>query len=230
MNPPHSNPSGDGGPRIRSPPGKGNKPVALADITNTGKPNAARSITVPDLVKVNFVTFAPTISVRFLLEIGSLSSIIALIVAGEHQVADSAQREDVCCLDSAGVSVSGCEVRAGAIAICFLIDVAYLSFSAERLLTSAGLRYTSSVLPCKHQSNRIYTLHKPIRRCLRFVYNSTSPSTPCLTMDTLTLIFCSCVLFLCWQSNWMWHAILQVMPVHHNNDIFSKGKVQVCPF
>lgn len=126
--------------------------------------------------------------------------------------------------------MSGCEVRAGAIAICFLIDVAYLSFSAERLLTSAGLRYTSSVLRCKHQSNRIYTLHKPIRRCLRFVYNSTSPSTPCLTMDTLTLIFCSCVLFLCWQSNWMWHAILQVMPVHHNNDIFSKGKVQVFPF
>ncbi|ONM52352.1 shugoshin centromeric cohesion1 [Zea mays] len=53
LNPPHSNPSGDGGPRIRSPPGKGNKPVALADITNTGKPNAARSITVPDLVKEN---------------------------------------------------------------------------------------------------------------------------------------------------------------------------------
>ncbi|CAD6226147.1 unnamed protein product [Miscanthus lutarioriparius] len=53
LNPPHPNPSGDGGPKLRSPPGKGNKPVALADITNTGKPNAARSITAQDLVKEN---------------------------------------------------------------------------------------------------------------------------------------------------------------------------------
>ncbi|XP_021309383.1 shugoshin-1 isoform X5 [Sorghum bicolor] len=53
LNPPHPNPSGGGGPTLRSPPGKGNKPVALADITNTGKPNAARFIAVPDLVKEN---------------------------------------------------------------------------------------------------------------------------------------------------------------------------------
>ncbi|PVH63733.1 hypothetical protein PAHAL_2G094400 [Panicum hallii] len=49
-----SNPSGDGGgPRLRSPPGKGNKPAALADITNTGKPNASRSISGADVVKEN---------------------------------------------------------------------------------------------------------------------------------------------------------------------------------
>lgn len=53
LNAPHPNPSGDGGPKLRSPPGKGTKPVALADITNTGKPNAVRSITAQDLVKEN---------------------------------------------------------------------------------------------------------------------------------------------------------------------------------
>ena len=65
MNPPHPNPSGDGVRKLRSPPGKGNKPVALADITNTGKPNAARSITAQDLVKVSFVTLAPTIQLPY---------------------------------------------------------------------------------------------------------------------------------------------------------------------
>ncbi|KAL6639064.1 hypothetical protein ACP70R_022794 [Stipagrostis hirtigluma subsp. patula] len=45
------NPNGDG-PKLRSPPGKG-KPVALADITNTGRPNPTRSISVADVVKEN---------------------------------------------------------------------------------------------------------------------------------------------------------------------------------
>ncbi|XP_062186838.1 shugoshin-1-like [Phragmites australis] len=48
---PHPNPNGDG-PRLRSPPGKGN-PVALADITNTGRPKPTRSISVADVVKEN---------------------------------------------------------------------------------------------------------------------------------------------------------------------------------
>ncbi|OEL33142.1 Shugoshin-1 [Dichanthelium oligosanthes] len=47
------NPSGDAGPKLRSPPGKASKPVALADITNTGRPNASRSISVADVVKEN---------------------------------------------------------------------------------------------------------------------------------------------------------------------------------
>ncbi|CAL5066479.1 unnamed protein product [Urochloa decumbens] len=48
-----SNPSGDGGVRLRSPPGRGSKPAALADITNVGKPNPSRSIGVADVVKEN---------------------------------------------------------------------------------------------------------------------------------------------------------------------------------
>ncbi|WVZ62413.1 hypothetical protein U9M48_012169 [Paspalum notatum var. saurae] len=48
-----ANPSGDGGPKLRSSPAKGGKPVALADITNTGRPNAPRSIGLPDVVKEN---------------------------------------------------------------------------------------------------------------------------------------------------------------------------------
>ncbi|XP_039793964.1 shugoshin-1-like isoform X3 [Panicum virgatum] len=49
-----SNPSADGGgPRLRSPPGKGNKAAALADITNTGKPNGSRSISAADVIKEN---------------------------------------------------------------------------------------------------------------------------------------------------------------------------------
>ncbi|TKW31099.1 hypothetical protein SEVIR_2G082900v4 [Setaria viridis] len=48
-----SNPSGDGGPRLRSPPGKGIKPVALADITNVGRPNTSRSVSIGDVVKEN---------------------------------------------------------------------------------------------------------------------------------------------------------------------------------
>ncbi|TVU40073.1 hypothetical protein EJB05_13521, partial [Eragrostis curvula] len=48
---PHPNPSGDA-PRLRSPPGKG-KPVALADISNTGRPNATRSVSVAEVVKEN---------------------------------------------------------------------------------------------------------------------------------------------------------------------------------
>ncbi|KAJ1288598.1 hypothetical protein BS78_02G100100 [Paspalum vaginatum] len=48
-----ANPSGDGGPRPRSSPAKGSKPVALADITNTGRPNAPRSIGLPDVLKEN---------------------------------------------------------------------------------------------------------------------------------------------------------------------------------
>ncbi|XP_039803769.1 shugoshin-1-like isoform X4 [Panicum virgatum] len=49
-----SNPSGDGGgPRLQSPPGKGNKPAALIDITNTGKPNASRPISGADIIKEN---------------------------------------------------------------------------------------------------------------------------------------------------------------------------------
>ncbi|CAL5089321.1 unnamed protein product [Urochloa decumbens] len=48
-----SNPSGDGGARLRSPPGRGSKHAALADITNVGKPNPSRSIGVADVVKEN---------------------------------------------------------------------------------------------------------------------------------------------------------------------------------
>jgi hypothetical protein len=55
-----SNPSGDGGgPRLKSPPGKGNKPVALADITNVGRPNTtSRSVSIGDVLKVNFIALA----------------------------------------------------------------------------------------------------------------------------------------------------------------------------
>ncbi|KAK3126673.1 hypothetical protein QOZ80_7AG0560460 [Eleusine coracana subsp. coracana] len=49
---PHPNPSGDGPGRLQSLPGKG-KPVALADITNTGRRNATRSLSVADVVKEN---------------------------------------------------------------------------------------------------------------------------------------------------------------------------------
>ncbi|KAK3124752.1 hypothetical protein QOZ80_7BG0592010 [Eleusine coracana subsp. coracana] len=49
---PHANPSGDGPGRLQSLPGKG-KPVALADITNTGRRNATRSLSVADVVKEN---------------------------------------------------------------------------------------------------------------------------------------------------------------------------------
>ncbi|KAL6839102.1 hypothetical protein ACP4OV_031156 [Aristida adscensionis] len=45
------NPSGDG-PQLRSPPGKA-KPVALADITNTGRGNPRRSVTAADILKEN---------------------------------------------------------------------------------------------------------------------------------------------------------------------------------
>ncbi|XP_062189407.1 shugoshin-1-like isoform X2 [Phragmites australis] len=48
---PHPNPKGDG-PRLQSLEGKG-KPVPLADITNTGRPNPTRSISVADVVKEN---------------------------------------------------------------------------------------------------------------------------------------------------------------------------------
>ncbi|CAN6180567.1 unnamed protein product [Urochloa humidicola] len=48
-----SNPSGDGGARLGSPPGRRSNPAALADITNVGKPNPSRSIGVADVVKEN---------------------------------------------------------------------------------------------------------------------------------------------------------------------------------
>ncbi|RLM73380.1 shugoshin-1-like isoform X1 [Panicum miliaceum] len=43
---------GGSNPSLGPPPGKGNKPTALADITNTGKPNASRSISGADVVKL----------------------------------------------------------------------------------------------------------------------------------------------------------------------------------
>ena len=87
----------------------------------------------------------------------------------------------VCCCRCVGVS--------GGLAISFLTNVAQLSFSAERSLTSAGLRYTSSVLRCKHRNNRIYTLRKTIRRCLRFVYISIHSVSHhgCINIDLLLL-------------------------------------------
>ncbi|XP_062213429.1 shugoshin-1-like isoform X1 [Phragmites australis] len=55
---PHPNPNDDG-PRFRSLAGKG-KPVPLADITSTRRPNPTRSISVANVVKVNFVALART--------------------------------------------------------------------------------------------------------------------------------------------------------------------------
>ncbi|XP_062232419.1 shugoshin-1-like [Phragmites australis] len=48
---PHPNPNDDG-PRFRSLAGKG-KPVPLADITSTRRPNPTRSISVANVVKEN---------------------------------------------------------------------------------------------------------------------------------------------------------------------------------
>jgi hypothetical protein len=90
-----------------------------------------------------------------------------------------------------------------------------LGLFAERSLSSAKLRCTSSTSRCKHHGSRICSSRRPILRCLRFVYSyfHSLAHHGYTNIDLLDFYSCDTSHLSMIQFDGM--LTLRIMPVHH---------------